>query len=124
MVYRRNEGFRYAFCDDVAVKGTVKSENETLHGKVWEGTILDISPQGMKVQTDLQLTSAERQQVQLEVNFCLDKDTIQAFSEVRWGRELGSQSLYGLYMHNQPAVEGQIVEELKARRRKEVLKGE
>lgn len=124
MVYRRNEGFRYAFCDDVAVKGTIKSENTTLHGKTWEGLILDISPQGMKVQTNLQLTSSERQQVQLEVNFCLDKDTIQAFSEVRWGRELGNQSLYGLYMHNQPAVEGQIVEELKARRRKEVLKGE
>ncbi|WP_108308268.1 PilZ domain-containing protein [Metalysinibacillus jejuensis] len=124
MVYRRNEGFRYAFCDDVAIKGTIKSENTTLHGKTWEGLILDISPQGMKVQTNLQLTSSERQQVQLEVNFCLDKDTIQAFSEVRWGRELGSQSLYGLYMHNQPAVEGQIVEELKARRRKEVLKGE
>ena len=111
MVYRRNEGFRYAFCNDVAVKGTIKSDNTTLHGKTWEGLILDISPQGMKVQTNLQLTSSERQQVQLEVNFCLDKDTIQAFSEVRWGRELGSKSLYGLYMHNQPTVEGKIVEE-------------
>ena len=52
MVYRRNEGFRYAFGDEIKVNGTVKSEIGALHGQTWEGTILDISPQGMKVQTD------------------------------------------------------------------------
>lgn len=124
MVYRRNEGFRYAFGDEIKVKGTVKSEIGALHGQPWEGTILDISPQGMKVQTDLHLTSTERQQVQLELNFCLNKDTIKGYSEIRWARNLGNQHQYGLYLHNQPAVEGLIVEELKARRRKEVLKGE
>ncbi|GGG13378.1 hypothetical protein GCM10007425_04590 [Lysinibacillus alkalisoli] len=122
MVYRRNESFRYTFPEIVVISGVLVSELEHLNHKEWKGHIVDISPQGMKVVSDLQLTETEIRQVQLESNFRIDANMIKGYAEIRWYKSYGGGQQLGLYFHEQAEVEGKIIDDLKSRRRKEVLR--
>ena len=60
--------------------------------------------------------------IQLEIYFTLDEVAIIAVGDIVWEKASAIGKMYGLTFKNQPKLDELIVSELKARRRKEVLK--
>ena len=60
--------------------------------------------------------------LQLEISFILDTTEIKGIGEIVWSKSFGSGYHYGITFFNQSTVEELIVNELKSRRRKEILK--
>ena len=121
MAFKRQEGFRFAFGTPieanfiVLIDGNSSVEKQTCK-------VLDISPRGMKVITDVNLNNYAGDNVQLEVYFYLDEAEIKALADVVWVKTFGAKFQYGLIFDKQPIVEELIIEELKIRRRKEISK--
>lgn len=113
MVFRREEGFRYVVEDSVEITGTLVSTNKELHDKPWTGRILDISPRGLKIQTDLELLSSEILQVKFTVAFIINEEVLTGVADIRWSRKYANELQYGLYFDEQAELEEKVVEELK-----------
>lgn len=123
MAFKRQEGFRFAFGEPLSANFMIltKGERHELTGKRLPCKIIDVSPRGMKIMTDVDLKNFSGKGLQLELYFYLDATEIKAVADVVWTKVYGSNFQYGLFFYNQPAVEDLIVEELKVRRRKEVM---
>lgn len=119
MIFKRTEGFRFAFGEPIAANFVL-----LLNGKPEDGkhscSILDVSPHGMKMFSKTEIGEYRNKVVQIEIQFVLDEVLIKAVGEVVWKKTLGKEYHYGLVFDNQPIVEELIVSELKVRRKKEV----
>jgi len=78
--------------------------------------LLDISPRGLKMYTEVDLGVNPPP---LDIHFVLDTQEVRAYGEVIWSRPFGSGKQYGVYFNDQGRVEELIVDELKLRRKKE-----
>ena len=124
MIFKRKEGFRYAFGEPLEAKIVILINGKPLHGDGTSATgqVLDISPRGMKLRSEVNLSEHKNDMLQLEISFVLDTTQIKAIGEVVWSKNFGSGYHYGIVFYDQSAIENLIIGELKMRRRKEVLK--
>ena len=124
MYFKRSEGFRYEFPDPLlaSFKVLVNGRIGQIEEPYYNCKILDISPKGMKMFSDSNFSEYANQDIQLEIHFILDEIAIQAVGNIVWEKPYAKGKQYGLIFNNQPKLEGIIVSELKARRRKEVIK--
>ena len=122
MAFKRQEGFRFSFGEPLDANFVVLADGKSrTAGDTKESCkVLDISPHGMKVLTNVDLKKFEANTVQLEVYFYLDATEIKALADVVWSKPFGANFQYGLIFEKQPIVEELIIEELKIRRRKEI----
>ena len=124
MIFKRQEGFRHAFKEPLQAEVVILIEGKPLD---FERTripceILDISPRGLKMAIGEDFNEYKNKVLQLEISFILDSTEIKGIGEIVWSKKIGSGYHYGITFFNQSTVEDLIVNELKARRRKEVLK--
>ena len=124
MVFKRQEGFRFSFGNPLEANFVVLLDGETdsLERSRSNCKVLDISPRGMKIITDINLNNYATNNLQLEIYFSLDTTEIKAIADIVWSKPFGSNFQYGLVFEKQPIVEELIIEELKIRRRKEIKK--
>ena len=122
MGFKRQEGFRFAFGEPLEANFIVLTDGkqDTINEGRKQCKVLDISPRGMKIVTDVNLNNYAGSNVQLEVYFYLDATEIKALADVVWTKVFGANFQYGLIFDKQPVVEELIIEELKIRRRKEI----
>ena len=123
MIFKRKEGFRFAFGEPIEAGFVIMIGGKPL-GLDRRRTlcrVLDISPGGMKMATEVNLTEYMDKMLQLEIFFVIDKAEIRAIGEIVWCKKFGRGYHYGIVFTNQPDVESMIISELKARRRKEAL---
>lgn len=122
MKFKRQESFRFAFDPPVEMTFTTLSNNPILGNgqSKASGQILDISPHGMKMFSDVQMGENITKHMQLEIHFVLDTQPIKAYGEIIWRKPFGRGHQYGILLNDQPAVEELIIDEMKSRRRKEV----
>lgn len=123
MIFKRKEGFRYAFGEPLEAGAVILIDGKPLG---IERTripckILDISPRGLKLMIDEDFSEYKNKVLQLEISFILDAAEIRGIGEIIWSKKFGSGYHYGITFFNQPAVEEAIINELKIRRRKEIL---
>jgi len=124
MLYKRNEYFRYTFgepCD--ATFRLIKNANATSEMEMSKkGTckIIDISPNGLRIYTQFQISIDQLKQV--EMQFVLDESPIQIIGEFVWTKRKNDAFEYGIKLMGNHEIENLITEELKARRHKEVEK--
>ena len=123
VIFKRKEGFRFAFGEPIEAGFVIMIGGKPLglERKRMPGRVLDISPRGMKMVTEVDLTEYMDKMLQLEVFFVIDKAEIRAIGEIVWCKKFGSGYHYGIVFPNQPGAESIIISELKARRRKEAL---
>ena len=122
MPFKRQEGFRFSFGNPLEASFLVlaNGKSQEVEGVKETCKVLDVSPRGMKIQTDVILSNYAATSIQLEVYFSLDSAEIKALADVVWTKPYGANFQYGLVFEKQPIVEDLIVEELKIRRRKEI----
>ncbi len=124
MLYKRNEYFRYTFgepCD--ATFRLIKNANGTSEvemSKKGACKIMDISPNGLRIYTQFQISIDQLKQV--EMQFVLDESPIQIIGEFVWTKRKNDAFEYGIRLMGDHDSEKLITEELKARRHKEIEK--
>ena len=123
MIFKRQEGFRYAFGEPLQAGAVVLIEGKPLDVERTRipCEILDISPRGLKIAIDEDFNEYKNKVLQLEVAFILDATEIKGIGEIVWSKKFGSGYHYGITFFNQSSVEDLIINDLKARRRKEIL---
>ncbi|MGE7792720.1 PilZ domain-containing protein [Lysinibacillus fusiformis] len=116
MIFKRQEGFRFKFEESVQITFAVYENGRVNHGQTAMAELLDISPRGLKMYTEVDLGVNPPP---LDIHFVLDTQEVRAYGEVIWSRPFGSGKQYGVYFNDQGRVEELIVDELKLRRKKE-----
>ncbi|MFJ7699405.1 PilZ domain-containing protein [Lysinibacillus fusiformis] len=116
MIFKRQEGFRFKFEEPVQITFAVYENGKVNHGQTAMAELLDISPRGLKMYTEVDLGVNPPP---LDIHFVLDTQEVRAYGEVIWSRPFGSGKQYGVYFNDQGRVEELIVDELKLRRKKE-----
>lgn len=116
MIFKRQEGFRFKFQEPVQITFAVYENGRVNHGQTAMAELLDISPRGLKMYTEVDLGVNPPP---LDIHFVLDTQEVRAYGEVIWSRPFGSGKQYGVYFNDQGRVEELIVDELKLRRKKE-----
>ena len=123
MIFKRQEGFRYAFGEPLEAGAVVLIEGKPLDVERTRipCEILDISPRGLKISIGEDFNEHKNKVLQLEIIFILDSTEIKGIGEIVWSKKFGSGYHYGITFFNQSIVEDSIINELKVRRRKEIL---
>lgn len=123
MIFKRKEGFRFSFGEPIEAGFVVMIDGKPVGAgeSRLACKVLDVSPRGMKIMTEVDLSNYINRILQLEVSFILDNVEIRGIGEIVWSKKFGSGYQYGIVFYNQPGVESLIISELKARRRKEML---
>jgi len=116
MIFKRQEGFRFKFKEPIQITFAIYENGKVNHGQTAMADLLDISPRGLKMFTEVDLGINPPP---LDIHFVLDTQEVRAYGEVIWSRPFGSGKQYGIYFNNQGPVEDLIIEELKLRRKKE-----
>ena len=116
MIFKRQEGFRFKFDEPIQMKFAIYENGKVNQAQTAMADLLDISPRGMKMFTEVDLGVNPPP---LDLRFVLDTIEVRAYGEIIWSRPFGNGKQYGVNFNNQGAVEDLIVDELKSRRRKE-----
>lgn len=121
MSFRRKESFRFVFNEPIEAKFKVFVNGKQLSDKSYPCKILDISPRGIKMYTDVELQLDFKQNIQFETYFVLNITNIQAIGDIIWSKPYSKGKQYGLFFKEQSDIDDLIINEMKIRRRKEVL---
>lgn len=120
MLYKRHEYFRHSFGTPLDATFRIvlgEGANESNPGNC---VLLDISPGGTKIATDFKLPS-EQGPVSLRFNFILFETPIEIEGKIAWKKQSVGGFQYGIDFVEDPSVGKLIVDELKLRRRTEVV---
>lgn len=123
MKFKRQEGFRYVFKEPIEASFQLIQDGKFVDsGKCYPCRILDISPKGVKMFSEVKLGEYLNQAtLQMQLEFVLDVATIQAIGEVVWLKSFGRGDQYGILFQDQKEVDELIISEMKHRRKKEVM---
>lgn len=116
MIFKRQEGFRFKFEEPIQITFAMYENGKVNHGQTAMADLLDISPRGLKMFTEVDLGVNPPP---LDLHFVLDTREVRAYGDVIWSRPFGNGKQYGIHFTDQGPVEDLIVEELKLRRKKE-----
>jgi len=120
--YNRNEYFRYSFekpCD--ATFRLIKQQEGNVGVELSNKgvcKILDISPHGLKLFSELFISIEQLHYVELQ--FTLDTNPISMVGEFIWAQRKADGYEYGVKLVGDSESEKMIISELKSRRRKEM----
>ncbi|RIJ65063.1 PilZ domain-containing protein [Rummeliibacillus sp. TYF005] len=115
--YRRKEYFRHVLIHEVPVTYSFKRDGMMIFRK---GQIIDISPSGLKMFTEVDLSS-NSEMYDLDLSFILFSKSINVKGDIRWKKAFGDGYYYGIDMNNVEQHQELIISELKLRRKKEVF---
>ena len=116
MIFKRQEGFRFKFDEPIKMTFAIYENGKVNQAQTAMADLLDISPRGMKMFTEVDLGVNPPP---LDLRFVLDTIEVRAYGEIIWSRPFGNGKQYGVNFNNQGSVEDLIIDELKSRRRKE-----
>lgn len=126
MKFKRHEGFRFVFNEPIEANFVIVNKDGQVDRNDRKNShpcrILDLSPRGIKIYSNVEIGEDEVQPVQIEIEFVLDVTTIRALGEVVWTKPFGQGKQHGIHIIDQPDIVDLIINEMKQRRRKEVLK--
>ncbi|KYG91200.1 PilZ domain-containing protein [Metasolibacillus sp. FSL K6-0083] len=124
MFFKRQESFRFSFDEPIPAKVKMLVDGQPIMKdgvEIFDASILDISPRGVKVFSEVNFNESGKQIPLLEVQFVLDSSEITGVGEVVWTKVFGQGKQYGIIFQNQSSLEDLIISELKVRRKKEVI---
>ncbi|NMH68874.1 PilZ domain-containing protein [Bacillus sp. RO3] len=115
MIYRRDESYRFAFSQPIPCSYTIVGIGGTaIQSNTANGEIMDLSPQGCRLQSLLNIHLEK--EVTLKVEFKLDEGFAQIITTgtVKWQKRKGlSHYQYGIEFVKDDRLKHTITEELK-----------
>ncbi|GEK33631.1 PilZ domain-containing protein [Kurthia sibirica] len=117
MDYKRAESFRHILLEEVDVEFTCMIEQVAITTTC---KIVDISPSGISFFTLKEIPESSMLD-KMDFSFVLYKKTIQSEGVIRWKKYFAEGLRYGVELEQSERLETLIIEELKLRRKQEVL---
>ena len=125
MQFKRQEGFRFVFNEPIDASFVFIDKDEQANEEISKIShpckILDLSPRGIKIYTNVEIGESKSKPLLLEVQFVLDVTNIRAIGEVVWSKRFGQGKQLGIQIVDQPDIVDLIINEMKQRRKKEVF---
>ena len=123
MQYKRNEYFRYTFGEPSEATFRLIKQKDDENGvelsKKGKCYIVDVSPNGVKMLSDLFIDIDKLKKV--ELSFVLDEKSITMVGDLVWFQKKINGYEYGVKLNGDQDSEQLIVNELKIRRKKEMI---
>ncbi|MBN9655029.1 PilZ domain-containing protein [Halobacillus sp. GSS1] len=114
MRYKRKDYFRYEFKKPLEAFFRIhRIGKKEVHTSKGEAHIIDISPQGMKLSTNLDLPHQDGHEVKLSISFYLNSQHFLLPGTIVWKKKI-AQFNYGIYMDLDEAESKALVEALKS----------
>ncbi|WP_162985642.1 PilZ domain-containing protein [Virgibacillus halodenitrificans] len=114
MRYRRNAPFRYAFEHPLTAHFYIsKVNNGIVKSSNGEATIIDISPDGARLNTSLHLHPSADNLIQLILTFKLNNQEFDIRTEVIWEKPKAKSYDYGVQFITDDVTKKQLTEQLK-----------
>ncbi|MFX3675310.1 MAG: PilZ domain-containing protein [Paenisporosarcina sp.] len=124
MQYNRLEAFRHTFKDPITAtfRLIVEGENEADVEISKRGAclIMDLSPSGMRIYSDLSIPKIPGQTVHLAIDVLLNDEPLTLVGNIVWKKAYRDGNSYGIDLKTDKLIEYNIIKELKARRRNEL----
>lgn len=116
MKFKRNEAFRYEFGVPVPLSFIIQKINGTeVRSSSGHAKLLDISPSGMKIESDLVLP--KKHDIELLFTVRIGKTEIEVRGKVVWQKQFGQLFQYGIFLLDKE-TEDSIIDALKELQRK------
>ncbi|MGE6378337.1 PilZ domain-containing protein [Peribacillus muralis] len=113
MKYNRNEAFRFSFSPPLpGFFSIIKVHNQDYESRIGNMSVLDISPKGVKFQSNLELH--DNADFELMLTLKLNGHLIELRGKVIWKQRGSSSYVYGFTLNEDARLEEVIVRELKA----------
>lgn len=115
MRYRRNEGFRYSFGKPLPALIIIEEEENKadIPRTEQEASLIDLSPNGMKINTTLNIPNANLQKVRISIRFTLNQTTFLAQGKIVWKKTMGDNCFYGINYYMRKNEQKNLIENLK-----------
>ncbi|WP_394218279.1 PilZ domain-containing protein [Halobacillus trueperi] len=113
MRYKRKDYFRYEFKKPLQAFFRIhRVGSKEVNTSKGEARIINISPQGMKLNTNLDLPHLDRHEVKLSISFYLNEQPFHLPGTIVWKKKVAGFN-YGIYMDLDEAESKGLVEALK-----------
>ncbi|WP_374723568.1 PilZ domain-containing protein [Calidifontibacillus erzurumensis] len=125
MFFRRNEGFRYSFRQPIpCVFKIIKIDQMPFNSDLCNGEIIDISPNGLKLMTMLNLSILDKK-IEIEIQFSIEGQSFEIPARVVWQQKSIQKNYfnYGIQFINSKHISPRIIEALKIHTRKVASEG-
>lgn len=122
MIFRRQESFRYTFNSPIdCTFKIIKIDDAKVDTEFGKGQIIDISPNGLKMITPLNL-SPTLKKVEIQVHFSIDEHPFITAGVIQWQNKEWSLSgySYGIKLFCSEELTSKIIEGLKKHAEKAV----
>ncbi|MDG5471704.1 PilZ domain-containing protein [Jeotgalibacillus sp. ET6] len=114
MRYNRNEAFRFAFKEPLNARFSIYEVNgkavETTEGEI---QLLDLSPSGSKVYSELNIPFKENNPVKIVMHFQLNEESYQFKGKIVWKKVWSDGFMYGVSFLINEDMQQEIVKQLK-----------
>ncbi|WP_156288907.1 PilZ domain-containing protein [Oceanobacillus salinisoli] len=111
MRYKRDEPFRYTFGIPIPASFKIlKIENKMIDSSKGEAKIIDVSPEGAKLNSELELPSKP---VQITITFKLNGKEFNVIGNVMWKKPVGVTFDYGIQLEIDEDHRRELIEHLK-----------
>ncbi|HZG70722.1 MAG TPA: PilZ domain-containing protein [Chondromyces sp.] len=113
MYYKRQEAFRYSFDNPIYCTGQTFLSNgdHLMINDIFEGSIQNLSPNGLKFTTDANIDPVKV--IQIRLIFILNQTEINIDGKIVWKKVFGSKFEYGFNGNGDDDTKKRIIEELK-----------
>lgn len=123
MHYKRTESFRYTFGTPLEARIEIfRQEADLLPISTgqWEASILDISPNGMKIISSKNIQTLEN--LQIQISFILNETPLDMTGTISWKKPTGTYFEYGILENNSLEIKNLLISELKVYSRNNLKK--
>lgn len=114
MRYKRDESFRYTFEPSISGTFNILTLNEQrvemAEGKL---SILNLSPGGIRIQTQYKLPDPATYSVMLDIRFYMEDRPLYLKGSVQWMRPVAGGYQYGLELLSTDKEKEDVIDELK-----------
>ncbi|NSL50894.1 PilZ domain-containing protein [Calidifontibacillus erzurumensis] len=120
MFFRRNEGFRYSFQQPIpCIFNIRKIDQMPYNSDLCHGQIIDISPNGLKLMTMINLMILDKK-IEIEIQFSIEDQAFEIPARVVWQQKSIQKNYfnYGIQFINAQHISKKIIEALKIHTRK------
>ncbi|WP_051254943.1 PilZ domain-containing protein [Pontibacillus marinus] len=114
MFSNRTEGFRYQFGNPLPCHFQIKKvDGELIDSSEGPASIQDISPSGMRFNSELFIPETEQKDIQLSIRFTLNEYEYKFFGSIVWKKEYEHTCDYGIQLDIGQEEEEELIEQLK-----------
>lgn len=114
MRYNRKAPLRYAFGVPIeAFFKIIKLDDRDVNSSEGKAEIINISQDGMKMMTDLNIPDVTSKKIGLLIRFVMNESELNYRGEIVWKKEKVKKTEYGIHMYLNEDEREELIEQLK-----------